>query len=134
MKIEHFNLKFSILFFYTNRLKESKYENCKVLITTPFGFVKGIPDFNIPTYLSHNDFLECVCNNNFLIRDYMIASTQENELAKQSTEDDICRPALKGDELVVIKDATIYSNGNTLQVDSFTLFIDEISGISLTFE
>ncbi|MFR9019244.1 MAG: hypothetical protein ACLVH8_06035 [Fusobacterium sp.] len=133
MTFNYFHKKYALLFFYTNQLKKAGIKNYKVLITTPFGAVKGIPDFTIPTSRKV-DFFECVNNNNYLINNYLELAEQDHERIKNSKyielDNECFFPLIKDDEYIVINDAVVYSNGTTFEVPSFTLFSDSILGIS----
>lgn len=133
MTFNYFYKKYALLFFYTNQLKKADVKNYKVLITTPFGAVKGIPDFTIP--ISRKvDFFECMNNNNYLINNYLKLAEQDHERIKNSKyielDGERFLPLIKDDEYIVINNAVVYSNGSTFEVPSFTLFSDSILGIS----
>lgn len=133
MDTNFFSKKYSLLLFYVDNLKGAQTKKYKVLITTSFGAVVGMPDFNLS--VPHNKFFyECVENNNYLISSYLNETFKEHdELLKDKEKlkkEGVLFPLIRDDDVVVINNATIYTGNTSFFVPSFTLFISSILGFS----
>ena len=128
-----FNKKYALLLFYVDNLKAAQTKKYKVLITTPFGAVVGMPDFNVDVP-PNRFFSECINNNNYLLNAYINSTCKEyEELLKckeKLKEEETLLPLIKDDDVIVINNATVYINNTSFFVPSFTLFVNSILGFS----
>lgn len=134
MKIEHFNLKYSLLNFYSGVLKNYDTKDYDILITTTFGTLIGTPDFKFPEFSDETlKFDHYFYNHNLLLVSYTNLIEEKlielNKNSKVPIEDEVFFSTIN-DEVVVLKNVTLNSNGKIFHLPSFTLFTESILGIS----
>lgn len=135
MEIEYINKKHALLNFFSGVLKGCDIKNYEIFITTPFGTLSGTPDFRISDSIDDNlKFDNYLFNHNLVLSAY--TNTIEKRLVKLannpkiSIEDEVFFPLISSDDVIVFNNVTLNSNGKTFHLPSFTLFTENILGIS----
>lgn len=136
LKEEEVDCTVSVKLSYIEYALRYLYNSHNLLIATPFGIITGEPILQESTddCKSPKTPKELAENHFFLISkydDFIFAPMIAFEQGKISKDDFILRPPIDlYSDVLILKDATLDSQGKTYHLPSITIFVESILGIS----